>query len=362
MSEDTGADAAGELTDPVAHSDPSPPAAAGAAATSLRKPAAVLGFSRGRSGRSGGLRVPDTAALVVVFAALMVFFSITSPVFLQQDNLINVLIAVATIGILACPATMLLVAGQFDLSVGSGIALTSSVFADLLSHGSGTGVAVLAALGLGLVGGVINGFLVTVVGINALITTLGTLDVYSGVSFLITNGLPIQFNGFGTLALDRPLFNVPWSVFIFFAFILVSIFIMRMTVFGRSIYAIGANPLAARLAGIRVKRTLFITFVASGFAVGVSGLIAASQTGQGSPTAGTGYELSVITAVVLGGASLAGGRGTIVGTIFGVLIIGVINDGLTLLNIGSFWQDVTLGTLLILAVGFDQVRLRLAPK
>jgi ribose transport system permease protein len=133
-----------------------------------------------------------------------------------------------------------------------------------------------------------------------------------------------------------------------------------MTVYGRSVYAIGANSLAAKLAGIRVRRTLFITFVASGFAVGISGLIAASQTGQGSPTAGLGYELSVVTAVVLGGASLAGGRGTILGTILGVLIIGVINNGLTLLNIGSFWQDVTLGTLLILAVGFDQLRLRLA--
>jgi ribose transport system permease protein len=306
--------------------------------------------------------MPDSAALIVVFVALMVFFSVESPVFLQEDNLINVLIAVATIGILACPSTMLLVAGQFDLSVGSGVALTSSVFAELITHGSGTAVAVLAALGLGMVGGMINGFLVTVIGINALITTLGTLDVYSGAAFLITNGLPVSFNGFGTLALDRPLFNMPWSVFIFFALIVASVFIMRMTIFGRSIYAIGANPLAARLAGIRVRRTLFITFVASGLAVGIAGLVAASQTGQGSPTAGTGFELSVITAVVLGGASLAGGRGTIFGTILGVLIIGVINDGLTLLNVGSFWQDVTLGALLIIAVGFDQLRLRLAPK
>jgi ribose transport system permease protein len=309
--------------------------------------------------RSRRLRVPDTAALIVVFAALFIFFAIKSPVFLTKDNLINVLIAVATVGILACPGTMLLVAGQFDLSVGSGVALTSTLFAYLVAHHSGTGTAVLAALGVGLVAGVINGFLVTVIGINALITTLGTLAIYSGVAFLITSGLPIQFNGFGTLALDRPALSIPWSVYIFFAFILVSVLVLRYTVFGRSVYAIGANPLAARLAGIRVGRILFICFVASGLAVGIAGLIAASQTGQGSGNAGTGFELSVVTAVVLGGASLAGGRGTIFGTVLGVLIIGIINNGLTLLNIQSFWQDVTRGILLILAVGFDQIRLRL---
>jgi ribose transport system permease protein len=324
-----------------------------------RRVAATAGFIAGDGATRSRLRVPDTAALIVVFAALFIFFSIKSPVFLGKDNLVNVLISVATIGILACPATMLLVAGQFDLSVGSGVAMTATSFAYMMSHGWATGAAVLAALGIALTGGVINGFLVTVIGINALITTLGTLAVYSGVAFLITSGLPIQFSGFTALALDRPALGIPWSVYIFFGFILASILILRITVFGRSVYAIGANPLAARLAGIRVGRTLFICFVASGFAVGIAGLIAASQTGQGSGNAGTGFELSVITAVVLGGASLAGGRGTIFGTILGVLIIGIINNGLTLLNVESFWQDVTRGILLILAVGFDQVRLRL---
>jgi ribose transport system permease protein len=332
------------------------------------EPAGVLGALSTVTGRFRGAaqtprswnRVPDSAALIVVFAALFVYFAIKSPVFLNQDNLTNILISVAPIGILACPATMLLVAGQFDLSVGSGVALTSTSFAYLITHGSGTTVAVLAAVGLGLLGGILNGFLVTVIGINALITTLGTLAVYSGFAFLITSGLPIQFNGFTTLSLDRPLLSIPWSVYIFIGVVLAAVFVMRMTVFGRSIYAIGANPLAARLAGIRVGRTLFTCFVASGFAVGICGLIAASQTGQGSGNAGTGFELSVVTAVVLGGASLAGGRGTVFGTVLGVLIIGVINNGLTLLNIESFWQDVTRGTLLILAVGFDQVRLRLA--
>jgi ribose transport system permease protein len=307
----------------------------------------------------GGLHIPESAALLVVLGALLAFFSIKSPVFLTQDNLINVLIAVATIGILACPATMLLVAGQFDLSVGSGIALTSSAFAYLITHNWATGLAVLLTIGLGILGGMLNGFLVTVVGINALITTLGTLAIYSGFSFVITSGIPIGFNGFGQLALERPLLNIPWSVFIFFGFIAASVFVLRMTVFGRSLYAIGANRLAARLAGIRVGRTIFIGFVLSGFAVGIAGLVSASQTGQGSGTAGQGYELTVVTAVILGGASLAGGRGSIFGTVIGLLILGIIDNGLTLLNVQSFWQDVVRGTLLICAVGFDVMRRRL---
>ncbi|HVW18870.1 MAG TPA: ABC transporter permease [Solirubrobacteraceae bacterium] len=360
MSDDSALEYAADAAGSEAADDGAEASAPGPMGSALRSITSSLGFSRATDTGRLKFTVPDSAALIVVFAGLFIFFSIKSPVFATQDNLINVLIAVATIGILACPATMLLIAGQFDLSVGSGVALTSTSFSYLLTHGWSTGTCVLAALAVGALGGLLNGFLVTVIGINALITTLGTLAIYSGFAYLITDGLPIQFDGFGGLALDRPFLNIPWSVYIFFVLVVVSIFLMRMTVYGRSIYAIGANPLAARLAGIRVGRILFITFVASGIAFAIGGLIASSQTGQGSGNAGTGYELSVVTAVVLGGASLAGGRGTIFGSVLGVLIIGIINNGLTLLNVQTFWQDVTRGTLLILAVGFDQIRLRLS--
>jgi len=138
-----------------------------------------------------------------------------------------------------------------------------------------------------------------------------------------------------------------------------SVFAMRFTTFGRSLYAIGANPVAARLAGIRVGRVILVAFVLSGLAIAVCGLIVASETGQASGNAALGLELSVVTAVILGGASLSGGRGTILGTILGVLILGVITNGLTLLSVSTFWQDITRGSLLVLAVAVDQVRLRL---
>jgi ribose transport system permease protein len=304
-------------------------------------------------------RVPDSAALVVVLAALVVFFSFKTPYFFNTDNFTNILIASSVVGIIACPCTMLLIAGQFDLSVGGATALVTTIFAVSFISGTPLIVSILLAVGAGVGIGALNGFLVTVIGVNALITTIGTMAVTRAFAFIHTNGQAVGFNGFTTLGVSRPVLNIPWMVWIFVAIVLITIFVMRATTFGRSLYAIGANPTAARLAGIRTRRVIFFGFVLSGLAVGLTGLLVASQTGQGSGNAATGLEFSAITAVVLGGASLAGGRGSIVGTILGVLIIGVLNNGIVLLNIESFWQDVVRGLLLIIAVAVDQLRLRL---
>jgi ribose transport system permease protein len=307
-------------------------------------------------------RVPDSAALIVVLGALIVFFSFKSPYFFNTDNFTNILIASAVVGIIACPCTMLLIAGQFDLSVGGAVALVTTIFAVSFNHGYPLIVSILLALGAGAGVGALNGFLVTVIGINALITTIGTMTVTRAFAFIHTNGQAIGFNGFTTLGVTRPFLNIPWMVWIFFAIVVLTLFVMRATTYGRALYAIGANPTAARLAGIRTKRVVFFGFVLSGLAVGLTGLLVASQTGQGSGNAATGLEFSAITAVVLGGASLAGGRGSIIGTILGVLVISVVNNGIVLLNIESFWQDVVRGLLLIIAVAIDQLRLRLTPE
>ena len=325
-------------------------------------PAPVGEVTRRTRMRRAASRVPESAALVVVLAALVVFFSIKTPYFFNTDNFINILIASAVVGIIACPATMLLIAGQFDLSVGGATALVTAMFAQSFVAGHPLVVSVLIAVGVGLGVGVLNGFLVTVIGINALITTIGTMGVMRAFAFIRTNGQAVGFNGFSTLGISRPLLNIPWMVWIFVAIVAITIFAMRFTTFGRYLYAIGANPVASRLAGIRTRRIIFLAFVLSGLAVGLTGLLVASQTGQGSGNAATGLEFSAVTAVVLGGASLAGGRGSIVGTVLGVLIIGVVNNGIVLLNIESFWQDVVRGVLLIVAVGVDQLRLRLTAK
>jgi len=332
------------VSDPVLTTEPAapPPGATAAVPTARRR------------------QVPETAALVVVLIGLGVFFSITSEFFLNYDNFVNILTAAAVTGIIAAPATMLLIAGQFDLSVGSAAAFCGAVVASLALHNDiyySVFIAVLAGIGIGM----LNGFFVTVVGINALITTLGTLAVFRGLTQVITDGQTLGIERFGW-ATERPLFDIPVPVFIFAGIALAFWFLSRYTVFGRSMYAIGANPVAARLNGIRSKRIIFIGFVLSGLCVAIGGLILASQLGAASPQAATGMELSVVTAVILGGASLAGGRGAITGTMLGLLIIGTLNNGLVLLNVSSFWQTVAQGALLIFAVSFDQLRIRLTSK
>ncbi|CAN5621506.1 ABC transporter permease [soil metagenome] len=303
-------------------------------------------------------RLPETAVLAAVLLALAIFFSTQSEFYLTPNNLLNILVSASVIGIIAAPATLLLVAGQFDLSVGSGAAFIGVVMAvGTAQWGIPTGV--LLAIIAGLAIGIVNGFAVTVLGINALITTLAMLAILRGLGQVLAGGQTILLPGFGDLGNLRPFLNIPVPVLVFAAVIVVTALAMQFTVFGRSMYAIGANPIAARLAGIRTKTAIFGGFILSGVAVVIGGLILVSQLGAASPNAASGLELSVVTAVILGGASLAGGRGTILGTLLGVLILGTLNNGLTLMNINSFWQDVARGVLLLAAVGFDQLRLRL---
>lgn len=359
--------------------DPSPapePAALPPASESSAPGAATaaLPTSRGR-----GLSVPETGALLVVLAALFTYFSIASPFFLNSENLINILQNVAVVGIIACPATLLLISGQFDLSVGSGVGF-AGMFMAVAALAPGTGgvdlplalnlqitsalvVAVLATLLVGF----INAFCVTVIGINALITTLGTLAIFRGLTKVLGDGQSIRIENFGDLGVLRipadglPIIGVgiPLPVYIFAGIVVLFWAVLRYTVYGRSLYAIGASPAAARLAGIRTKRVIFIAFLLSALCVALAGLIRLSQVAVASVNSGLGIELSVVTAVVLGGASLSGGRGGIGGTVLAVLIVGVLANGLIQLNVPSFWIEVANGLLLLGAVTVDRLRVRL---
>ncbi len=339
----------------IAPAAPAPPSAA---------PAPTAGV-RGR-----GLSLPETGALLVVLVALFAYFSIASPFFLNSENLVNILQTVAVVGIIACPATLLLIAGQFDLSVGSGVGFAGMLMA-VAALAPGTGgvdlpfalnmtvpsAFVIAVLGTLLIG-VINAVCVTVIGINALITTLGTLAIFRGLTKVLGEGQTIRIEGFGELGVLR-IAGIPLPVYIFMATVVIFWLVLRYTVYGRSLYAIGANASAARLAGIRTKRVIFIAFLLSALCVALAGLIRLSQVAGASNNSGLGVELSVVTAVVLGGASLSGGRGGIGGTVLAVLIVGVLANGLIQLNVPSFWIEVANGLLLLGAVTVDRVRVRL---
>ena len=324
----------------------------GAAPASAAPAAQATAARRGRS-------LPEQAGLLVVLVALLVFFWVKSPYFATEGNIINVLTAIAVTGIIAVPGTMLVIAGQVDLSVGSGAALCGVVMASV-AQSQPIWVGVLAALAVGILFGLFNGIVVTVFGVGALIATLGMLSVLRGITQIVANGGTITLVNFSGLGTGRPFLNIPVPVLLLIGVIVIAILVMRYTVFGRSVYATGSNPVAARLVGIRGNRAIVTGFVASGLACALSGLVLDSQLSAASPQAATGLELTVVTAIVLGGASLAGGRGTIQGTLVGLLIIGVLNDGLTLLNVNSFYQEVASGALLIAAVAFDQLRLRLS--
>ena len=328
------------------------------------KVAAMVPLPGGRA----RFRVPETAALAGVLVLLFVFFSITSPYFLNDKNLINILQQVARIGIVACPATLLLIAGQFDLSVGSMAAFTGMLVAvaaapvGVTKSSFAMGLPLDTAIIIGFAGalfiGLVNAFSVTVLRINALITTLATLAIFRGLTKVLGNGQTIIVSHFEGLGGTRVL-GLPIPVYLLGLVTVIFFLILRYTTYGRSMYAIGASPTAARLAGIRTNRAVFIGFVLSAAFAGLAGLILLSQLGAAAITASEGFELAVVTAVVHGGASLSGGRGGIIGTILAVLIVGVMRNGMVQLGVQSFWIEVAQGVLLLAAVGFDQLRIRL---
>ncbi len=310
--------------------------------------------------RRRGRTLPELAGLVLVLVALFALFSFSSPFFLSTNNILNILTAIAVTGILAVPGTMLLIAAQVDLSVGAGTALCGVVVA-LTAPEAGVGPAVLLALLVGMTVGLINGALVTVIVVNSLIVTLGGLAAYRGAGYLLADGQTILLSDFRFLGTARPVLGIPMPVILFTLVGLLVFFVLAHTVFGRHVYAIGANPTAARLVGIPSRLVVFVTFAASGVAMALAGLILTSQLSAAAPNAATGLELTVVTAIVLGGASLSGGRGSVLGTVVGLMIIGVLNNGLTLMNVSSYWQQVASGVLLVTAVSFDRIRERLSP-
>jgi ribose transport system permease protein len=281
-----------------------------------------------------------------------------APYFLKLRNLLNILVAVSTIGIIAVSMTMVIVSGGIDLSIGSVVALTGVMVAQL-SHSMSMLAAAAIALLAGTAVGVFNGLAITVGRINPFIVTLATMSIVRGLAMRYSGGLTqsIEASGFDFLGRGFVL-RVPFPAVVMLVLFVSTGWAMGSTIFGRNIYAVGGNAQASRLAGLPVTSIRLTVYVLSGFSAALAGLFLTSQLGAGAPQAALGMELSVIAAVILGGTSLAGGKGTIWGTLLGVLIMGTLNNGLVLLNVPSEMQDVGRGTVLLLAVGLDQLKQR----
>jgi ribose transport system permease protein len=323
--------------------------------------------ARGDAGRGSlvrglGKRLVDGVGglglgLLVVLAIELVVFSTQSEFFWETENLKSIGRAMTIVGIAAIGQTVVIIAGGFDLSVGSVMAATGILSAYLINQGTAFGISIGAAILLGLGIGLANGAVVAYLRINPLITTLATLAIVRGLAFVITEGQAEVVSNQTYLDVGaNDVAGVPVVVVLLLALFLVVGFLIPRTRFGRYMYAIGSNARAARLAGVRVSRWRLVFFGLSGTLAAVAGCVTVSRTGTAEPSANLGAELDVITAVILGGTSLAGGRGRLFGTFLGLLVIAVLNNGLILLQVPSYWQQVVKGGVLLLAVAWDELR------
>lgn len=291
---------------------------------------------------------------------LFVFLSIASPYFLTVNNLSSVIRQTTVIIIMAVGMTVVMASGGIDLSVGSIVGLSGVCGAMLIAGGLPTAVALIGAVLAGVVCGAINGGIITALRIPAFIATLGTLGIYRGLTLIATGGIPVANlkRDFGVLATGNLLGVVPVPLLFLLGVALLVHFILNYTRLGRYSYAIGSNPEAARCSGIPIGRYTLVIYALGGALTGLAGMIEAARLVTGQPTAGDGYELRVIAAVVIGGGSLNGGQGTVLGTIVGAFIMGLLSNGCNLLGISPFVQQVLIGAVIVLAVTFDEFQRR----
>jgi ribose transport system permease protein len=318
----------------------------------LRQFAASARSVLSRSDVFGGTAL---AALLIIAAVI----ALLEPQFFTPSNLLNIGRQASVLVIVACGMTMVILSGAIDLSVGSAIALCSVVGASLATNvGLSAPLAIAIVIGLGAVIGAVKGALIAWGGINSFIVTLGMMTVLRGMALTFTGGYPIsgvpdavRFLGFGVVD------GVPMPLIVAAAVFVLVALILSKTVFGRHIYAIGGNETSSHIAGVPVSLTKLMVFVVSGALCGLAAVVLLGRLGAGLPTAAQGMELDAIAAVILGGSSLFGGRGSVFGTLFGALILAVLQNGLNLMGVNSFIIQILSGVIIILAVLLDRFRL-----
>jgi ribose transport system permease protein len=291
--------------------------------------------------------------IVISCIGLFAILSLSSDAFLTSTNILNILDQWSAAGIIACGATLVIIAGGFDLSVGA-IFAVAGVVAAKVANSTGVEAGILSGMLVGLAFGILNGVLSTVGRINPFIATLSTSIMIRGFALVLTGGLLVTVGDESFTALGRDEFlGVKWSIWIFAAFAVVCAILLSRTTFGRYIYAVGGNAEAARLSGLRVSVIKGATFAISGLSAGISGVLVASRASTGQADVGVGLELTAIAAVVIGGTSILGGEGAIWRTVLGVLLLAMINNGFNLLGVDATYQQIVQGAIIVTAVAVD---------
>lgn len=308
-------------------------------------------------------RLNNTATLFIILMAMFGVFSyIGRPFFFSRLNIIPMLNNLSFIGIIAAVLTMVMVSGEIDFSVGGNVGLTACLVALLLDKGLPGWLVVIIALAGGLVMGAFNGMLVTVIGVNSIMATIGTMFIWRGIGYTLSNGESmlainpvIDFIGRGFI------FKViPFPIVLLVLIFVLTYVIMSHSKWGRRVYAIGANPLASYLSGINVKKVKFIGFLLCGMTAALGGLILTSLSAVGMPQHGQGLELVIVSSIILGGTALGGGKGQILGTLAGVLILSILYNFLTIMNVYYFYIQIVQGSVLILVVSTYEIRQAMA--
>jgi ribose transport system permease protein len=316
-------------------------------------------------GQGLSLRLRSSLQQLLAFGSLIVlvvFFGIMNARFLLPGNLSDILLSTVVIGLLALGATFVIVTGGIDLSVGTGMSLCSVMVGVVLTYlGLPMWAGIVGGILMGAVIGAVNGFLISFLKIPPFIATLATMLVAQGMALVVSGTKPIYFTsteGFSNLALGKPIAGlvIPNAVFIFFGAAALAGVVMSKTLLGRYTFSIGSNEEATALSGINVRSWKLWIYTAAGAFTGLAGVIIAARLNSAQPGQGMGYELQAIAAVVIGGTSLAGGKGSIVGTVIGALIMSVLTNGLRVISVPQEWQNVAIGVVILVAVYLDMLR------
>jgi ribose transport system permease protein len=294
--------------------------------------------------------------LLVALITLMVVVTTQSEFFLTTGNLVNVGRATAYLGVVSAATTVVLICGELDLSIGAIIALGGVASAQVLGAGYSGGMAIAAGLGIGLLAGLVNAALIVGLGVNALICTIGTQFAFRGLAFIWTSGNAIDaygYSGFAYLGQGQ-IAGVYVSTLVLLAVFVILGLVLSQTRYGSNVYTIGGSRIAARRVGVPVNRVRTSVYLLSGVAAALGGIIVVSANGSASAVSGTGSELVIISAVIIGGTGLAGGRGNMVGTFLGVAFLGVLQNGMDLVGLQAYWQLFVQGMVLIVAITVDE--------
>ncbi|MBN2860367.1 MAG: ABC transporter permease [Sphaerochaetaceae bacterium] len=297
-------------------------------------------------------------AIIVALFVMLIVFTIVDPIYISSGNLLDIIEQSTINGLLAIGITFAIITGGIDLSVGSTFAIVIVTVGNMLKAGVPPFVAVLIGLVLGYLLGVVNGLLVTQMRLQPFIATLGTMSVYRGIAYVITGGWPVlSMPSTYRKMLDGDLIgDIPVSVLILFAFAFVGYIYLKYLRAGMHLYAIGNNEEATRLSGVNVDRLKTMAYGVCGVGAALSGMILLARLGTGEPTAGQGYELNAIAAAAIGGTSLAGGKGSMLGTLLGAVLLSALKVGLIVAGVDTFWQFIATGLIIIIAAYFEIIQ------